>query len=51
MVTVVDTTYQAVVVLREWYLAEPGIVENKYFAPGSESSSIGWSKVPPDGSS
>lgn len=32
--TVRDTTYSDVVVVREWNLLEPGVFENKYFAPG-----------------
>lgn len=32
--TVRGTTYADVVVVREWNLLEPGVFENKYFAPG-----------------
>lgn len=34
VVTVRGVTYQDVVVIREWNLLEPGVFENKYFAPG-----------------
>ncbi len=33
-VTVGDTTYTNVVIVREWNLLEPGTLEDKYFAPG-----------------
>jgi len=33
-VAVGGTTYTDVVVIREWNLLEPGVFENKYFAPG-----------------
>jgi hypothetical protein len=33
-VTVGSTTYANVLVIREWNLLEPGVFENKYFAPG-----------------
>jgi len=33
-VTVRGITYSNVVVIREWNLLEPGVFENKYFAPG-----------------
>jgi hypothetical protein len=33
-VTVGGTAYSDVVVIREWNLLEPGVFENKYFAPG-----------------
>ena len=34
MVTVGGVTYVNVVVVREWNLLEPGVLEDKYFAPG-----------------
>lgn len=34
VVTVRGTTYNNAVVIREWNLLEPGVFENKYFAPG-----------------